>query len=174
MQIVLIGGKARSGKDTLGDYIIEEKKGKKPCKIQVGQYIKYYVTKYFGWDGSEETKPRALLQELGTEIIRNKIDPDFHINRLIEDIKVLSYYYDIFVVSDVRLPNEIEKPKEEFENVLTIKMERPSDELTKQQKAHATETGLDNYNNFDYIIKNDGTIEELYEKAQKILTEIGD
>lgn len=176
MKIILIGGKARSGKDTLADFIIEEleKKERKVCKVQVGQYIKYYAEKYFGWDGSEETKPRDLLIKIGTEIIRKKIDPDFHINRLIEDIKVLSYFYDTFVVSDIRFPVEIEKPKKEFDNVITIKTIRESDELNEKQKGHITETGLDNYNSFDYIVDNSGSLEDLKEQAIKIVKEIGD
>lgn len=176
MQVILIGGKARSGKDTLADFLTEnlEKQGKKVCKIQVGQYIKYYAMKYFGWNGEEETKPRDLLIELGTEIIRKKIDPDFHIDRLIQDIKVLSYFYDTFVVSDIRFPVEIEKPKKEFDNVTTIKMIRNSDELNDAQKSHVTETGLDDFNSFDYVIENEGSLEELKEKAMKIVKEIGD
>ena len=176
MQVILIGGKARSGKDTLADFLTEnlEKQGKKVCKIQVGQYIKYYAMKYFGWNGEEETKPRDLLIELGTEIIRKKIDPDFHIDRLIQDIKVLSYFYDTFVVSDIRFPVEIEKPKKEFDNVTTIKMIRNSDELNDAQKSHFTETGLDSFNSFDYVIENEGSLEELKEKAMKIVKEIGD
>ena len=176
MQVILIGGKARSGKDTLADFLTEnlEKQGKKVCKIQVGQYIKYYAMKYFGWDGEEETKPRDLLIELGTEIIRKKIDPDFHIDMLIQDIKVLSYFYDTFVVSDIRFPVEIEKPKKEFDNVTTIKMIRNSDELNDAQKSHVTETGLDSFNSFDYVIENEGSLEELKEKAMKIVKEIGD
>lgn len=176
MKVILIGGKARSGKDTIADFMIEdlEKMGKKPCKIQIGQYIKYYATRYFGWDGREETKPRTLLQELGTEVIRKKIDPDFHIDRLIQDIRVLSHFYDTFIVSDVRMPNEIEKPKSIFEDVVTIKMLRPSLELDSKQKQHSTETALDNYNNFDYIVDNNSTLEDLQIKAKEILKEIGD
>lgn len=175
MQVILIGGKARSGKDTLADYLYEEleKMGRKPCKIQVGQYIKYYAIKYFGWDGKEETKPRDLLIKIGTEIIREKIDSNFHINRLIEDIKVLSYFYDTFIVSDVRLPIEIEKPKEEFSNVVSIKLERPYTETTKEQQKHITEIGLDNYHNFDYVIKNDKSLEELKEQAIELAKKIG-
>jgi len=175
MQIILIGGKARSGKDTIADFMYDllEKEGKKVCKIQIGQYIKYYATKYFGWDGKEETKPRDLLLKLGTEIIREKIDPDFHIDRLIQDIRVLSYFYDYFIVSDVRLPNEIEKPKDNFDNVVTIKMERYSDELNSRQKSHITEIALDDYDGFDFIVKNDGTLEELEEKTKDILKKIG-
>ena len=72
------------------------------CRLSVGTYIKFYAEKYFGWDGNDETKPRELLQMLGTEIIRKQIDPKFHVNRLIQDIKVLSYFYDVFIISDVR------------------------------------------------------------------------
>lgn len=176
MKIVLIGGKARVGKDTFADYLYEEleKNGKKPVKMQISQYIKYYAIKYFDWDGEEETKPRELLQHLGTEIIRNKIDKYFHIDRLIQDIRVLSYYYDYFIISDVRLEEEIEKPKKEFNDVVSIKIERENDVLTKKEQSHITEIGLDNYNDFDYIIENNGTIEELKNKAIDLLKEMGD
>ena len=176
MQIILIGGKARSGKSTIANFMVEElkKQGKKPCELQIGQYIKYYAMKYFNWDGKEETKPRSLLQELGTEVIRNKIDPDFHIDRLIQDIEVLSYFYDTFIVSDVRMPVEIEKPKTKFDNVVTLKMVRESDELNSKEQKHVTETALDSYEGFDYIINNDKTLEDLEIKAKDILERIGD
>lgn len=176
MKIIMISGKARSGKDTLADFLIEslEKNNKKPCKVQVGQYIKYYAMKYFGWDGEEETKPRDLLIHLGTDIIRNKIDQNFHINRLIQDIEVLSYFYDTFIVSDVRFPVEIEKVKEKYNDVLTIKIERESEELTDSQKANITETALDNFNDYDIVINNNGTLEELKEKATSIIQKVGE
>ena len=175
MKIIVIGGKARVGKDTTADYITEQIKDKeKVCRVQVGQYIKYYAEKYFGWDGREETKPRTLLQELGTDIIRNKIDSDFHIDRLVQDIKVLSYFYDTFIVSDVRFPIEVEKLKNNFENVISIKVLRENEILTEKEKTHVTETALDNYNNFDYIIDNKGTLEDLKQRTIEILQEIGD
>ena len=176
MQIILIGGKARSGKSTIANFMVEElkKQGKKPCELQIGQYIKYYAMKYFNWDGKEETKPRSLLQELGTEVIRNKIDPDFHIDRLIQDIEVLSYFYDTFIVSDVRMPVEIEKPKTKFDNVVTLKMVRESDELNSKEQKHVTETALDSYDEIDYIVDNNKTLEDLRLKAKDILERIGD
>lgn len=171
MKIYMIAGKARSGKDTLGDFLIKEleKKGKKPCRIQIAQYIKYYAMKYFGWDGSEETKPRDFLNHLGTDIIRNKINPDFHIDRLIEDFEVLSHFFDTFVVSDVRFLNEIIKTKNKFNDVVTIRIERESDELSDKQKNNETETALDDFNDFDFFVDNNGTLENLEEKAKKII-----
>lgn len=174
MKIIMICGKARSGKDTLTDYLIPGLEDKKVCRIQISQYIKYYATRYFGWDGSEETKPRDLLNKLGTEIIRNKIDPEFHINRLIQDIEVLSYFFDTFIVNDVRFPIEIEKVKERFDDVTTIKIFRESDELTESQKKEVSETALDGYTNYDFVVDNSGSLEELEIKANEILNEIGD
>ena len=174
MKIIMICGKARSGKDTLTDYLIPGLEDEKVCRIQISQYIKYYAMKYFGWDGSEETKPRDLLNKLGTEIIRNKIDPEFHINRLLQDIEVLSYFFDTFIVNDVRFPIEIEKVKEKFDNVTTIKIFRESDELTESQKKEVSETALDDYTEFDFVVDNSGSLEDLELEANKILNEIGD
>lgn len=58
-----------------------------------------------------------------------------------------------------------------FENVIKIKVVRPNAKtnLTEAQKRHESEIDLDNYNNYDYIITNDGTLEELKEKVQKII-----
>ena len=71
-KIYLIGGKAKHGKDTFSSFLKEvyENKGKKIIVTQYSKYIKYYAREMTGWDLSEETKPRELLQKLGTDIIR--------------------------------------------------------------------------------------------------------
>lgn len=173
MKIYLISGKARNGKSTVGEFIKEEyeNKGKKVCEIGYGSYIKYYAKTYFGWDGKEETKPRSLLQELGTEIIRKKIDPMFHVNRIMEDIKVLSYFYDITVISDVREPIEIITPKEKFDDVVSINVKRTNfeSELSEKEQQHFTEIALDSFDDYDYKVLNDGTFDDLKIKVKEII-----
>lgn len=173
MKIYLISGKARNGKSTVGEFIKEEyeNKGKKVCEIGYGSYIKYYAKTYFGWDGKEETKPRSLLQELGTEIIRKKIDPMFHVNRIMEDIKVLSYFYDIAVISDVREPIEIITPKEKFDDVVSINVKRTNfeSELSEKEQQHFTEIALDSFDDYDYKVLNDGTLDNLKIKVKEII-----
>lgn len=173
MKIYLISGKARNGKSTVGEFIKEEyeNKGKKVCEIGYGSYIKYYAKTYFGWDGKEETKPRSLLQELGTEIIRKKIDPMFHVNRIMEDIKVLSYFYDITVISDVREPIEIITPKEKFDDVVSINVKRTNfeSELSEKEQQHFTEIALDSFDDYDYKVLNDGTLDNLKIKVKEII-----
>lgn len=175
-KIILISGKARAGKDTTALILKEiyEKEGKKIINLAYGNYIKEYAKKISDWDGRDETKPRSLLQRLGTDIIREKIDPNFFVKRLCDDIKVYSYFFDVITVSDARFPNELDTPYEMFEDVIKIKIVRDNfqNNLTDTEKKHITETALDNYDDFDYIIHNDGTISDLREKILKLVKEL--
>ena len=169
----MIAGKARYGKDTVANILkkIYAEKGKKIINLQYSAYIKEYAKKITDWDGSEVTKPRALLQELGTDIIRNKIDSLFFVNRIIGDIKVYSYYFDVITVSDVRTKVELDFPKQNFKEVIAVKVERPNYDngLTEEEKKHFTEIDLDDYDKFDYTIVNDGTLEDLENKVRKMV-----
>lgn len=122
--IFIVAGKANCGKDTTCELMNNniKLKGLKSTNLQFSSYIKTYAKTISGWDGSEETKPRSLLQQLGTDIIRNEIDNNFFINRIIGDIKVYSYYFDVITISDARFPEEIESIKNNFEKVVRIKV----------------------------------------------------
>ena len=174
--IFIVSGKANAGKDNTCELINNNVKLKslKSINLQFSSYIKMYAKKISGWNGEEETKPRSLLQELGTEIIRKKIDEMFFINRIIGDIKVYSYYFDIITISDARLPVEIDTISKEFKNVVKINVVRPNFEnnLNNIERKHITETALDNYDNYDYTLVNDGTINDLNEKIKKIFNEV--
>lgn len=172
--IFLVSGKARAGKDTTCIFIKEYLNDLKCINLQFSSYIKMYAQKISGWDGSDENKPRTLLQQLGTDVIRNKIDNEFFIKRIVGDIKVYSYYFDIITISDVRLPLEIDRLKDEFDNVVSINIKRPFYEsnLNSSEQNHITEIALDNYNSFDYEIINDSSIEDLNNKVCKILDEV--
>ena len=175
-KIFLIAGKANSGKDTTAEFIDNyvKLKGLRVVNLQIGSYIKMYAKTISGWDGAEDSKPRTLLQELGTNIIRDKIDNNFFINRIIGDINVYSYYFDVITISDGRLPEELDKIKEAFDNVYRINIVRPNFEnsLNSTEKKHRTEVGLDDYTNFEFEIINDRTLEDLNEKIKKLVDEV--
>ena len=171
-KIFIISGKARSGKGETSKIIEDFYKQKKCITISFAYYLKDYVKRITGWDGSENSKPRELLQQLGIELIKNKIDSKLLINRILQDIEVFSYFYDIIIVNDARLVDEIESIKEKYENSISIRINRNDDNnLTKNQKNHITETGLDNYNNFDYIVSNNN-YKELVDKIENILRKV--
>lgn len=175
-KIFLLAGKARTGKDTVATEIVKyyQNKHKKVVRLGFSDYIKNYAMKITDWDGKDETKPRDLLQTLGTDIVRDKINKDFFINRLCEDIMVYSYFFDVIVISGARFANELDIPKSKFKNVTIIKMERPNNEnnLTEKQKKHITEHALENYHNYDYLIVNDSDEEKLKEKVNVLLEEV--
>jgi len=169
-KIFIISGKARQGKDTIGEFIKEYYKDLKILHLPNNYYMRDYAKRITDWDGSDETKPRDLLISLA-DYGRKNIDEHFYIKRTIEDIKMLSNYFDIVLITDARFPYEIELPKKEFDNVISIHVERPEfvSELSSDNKKHATETSLDNFDNYDYKITNDGTLDDLKNKVINLL-----
>lgn len=174
IKIYLIAGKAQSGKDTVAKYIkkICNEYNLKHINLQYSFYFKNYAKNIISWDGKEETKPREFLQFLGTDLIRKEIDELFFVNRMIEDIKVYSYFFDIITVSDVRFKIEIDLLKKIFKNTYSIQIVRPNMNvfLTEKQKKHRTEIDLVNYKKYDYIITNDKTLIDLEKKVRKTIT----
>ena len=173
MKIFVIGGKARQGKDTFCSMIRKYYKDKniKSINLQFSSYIKEYAKRIANWDGDDTDKPRELLQEIGVKILREKIDPLFLVKRMINDIKVYSNYFDIITISDARAKDEIDYIKKEFDNVISVRITRPNFDngLSEKEKNDFTETDLDDYNNFDYEIVNDGTIDDLKERFNELM-----
>lgn len=173
-RLYLIAGKARHGKDTFSAYLKEayEENGKKLIVTQLSKYIKYYAREMTGWNLTEEDKPRALLQELGTQVIREKLGKeDLFIKRIIDDVDVFACFYDAIVISDVRLKKEVEDLRQAFPDLVAVHVERPNFDngLTEEQKNHKTEIDLDDYNKFDENIVNI-TLDGLKEDAVKLYT----
>ena len=172
IKIFIISGKARSGKSETSNIIKNFYKEKKCITISFAYYLKDYVKRITNWDGNEETKPRELLQQLGIELIKNKINNQLLINRILEDIEVFTYFYDIIIINDARLVDEIESIKEKYKDSICIRIIRNKENnLSETEKQHITETELDNYNNFDYVINNN-SYEELVINLNKILRSI--
>ena len=173
--IYIISGKAKHGKDTFSAYLkdVYERHGKKVIITQLAKYIKYYAREMTGWDLSEETKPREFLQQLGTGVIRQTLKKDdLFIKRMIDDIEIFSYFYDVIIISDVRLKKEIYDLKKAYPNIKVIHIVRPDFDngLTEEQKNHPTEKDLDDFNEFDIEVVNT-TLEELEKSVKKIYTE---
>jgi hypothetical protein len=166
-KIIIISGKASSGKSLVGNIIKQNINN--TVLLAYADYLKMYAKNIANWDGSEDTKPRELLQQLGVELIKTKIDDNMLIKRIIEDIKVYSYFYDYIVITDARFPNEIESIKNEFDNVISIRVNRNIYSLEKKYQNHSTETGMNEYNNYDYIINNNDDIKALELKVMEVV-----
>lgn len=159
MKIFIIGGKAKCGKNTFGEYLREELKdyGYKPCVMHITEPLYSYARNYFEWNGNEQDKPREFLQKMGIEIIRDKLGKkDFLLNRLYEDIDILKNFFDTFIITDARFINEFESLKAKYDDVISIKINRKNydNQLSEEEARHVTEQEISSYDNFDYIIEN--------------------
>ena len=138
--------------------------------------------------------PRILLQQIGTDLFRNQLHPNTWVNATFANYKSIyqgiktskekiggdgllkdfpkceqSLIYPTWIITDVRFPNELEAIKKH--NGITIRINRGLIERTGkmiQEPEHISETALDNAE-FDYIIENDCTIDNLIEKVREIL-----
>ena len=108
--------------------------------------------------------PRILLQQIGTDLFRNQLHPNTWVNATFAN-----YQNDNWIITDMRFPNELEAVKKH--NGITIRINRGLVERTGkmiQEPEHISETALDNAE-FDYVIENDCTIDDLIEKVREIL-----
>jgi len=175
---MLVGmcGKAGSGKDTVGKYLIE-KHGFR--QIALADPIKRLVKDVFAlddhtvYDRVAREEPleqwggwsvRKLLQFIGTELFRGNIDNEVWVKslwyRIKDDIEENDY-----VVTDIRFPNELEFFQKNVPEgfFASLKVEREGCGGQVGLVNHASEAyDLDT----DFIIQNDGTIEDLYNKVE--------
>ena len=109
---------------------------------------------------------RDLLQKLGTEAMRNGLHKNVWVNALVADFNIdedeqVSYW----IITDSRFPNELAAVKKH--NGIAIKVIRDSGNTIGI--THTSETALDNYTEWDYVIDNNGTLEELKTQVLSIL-----
>ena len=163
-KIILISGKAENGKTTTAELLKSklESLGNKVIITRYAYYLKDLAARYCGWDGTKDKKGRELLQQLGTDIIRQKLNkPNFHVGRICEDIEICQDYIDYVIIDDARFPNEIYFPKAMFgDKVVSLRINRTipgtnnelyNSSLTEEQKHHISETALDDFQ-FDFTI----------------------
>jgi dephospho-CoA kinase len=112
---------------------------------------------------------RVLLQIIGTDIGRTLAGDTVWVDKFIK--RTNEEEFDVKLVTDVRFPNELEMLKaldSEDCRVVSIRVEREIDRSTSENE-HESETALDGYKNWDYIIDNNGTVGELKASAEVLV-----
>ena len=166
MNIYLIIGKAGSGKNYVANLLKEQLNNS--VITGLSKYIKLFALELGIWDGNDNNKPRTFLQTTGDKL--RAVDENILSKRMLEDIKIYEML-DIknVIISDVRLINEINYLKKSNYNIITIKVNSTKNNriLTNEETKHITETELDNYIDYDYLIENNESINEQIEEILK-------
>ena len=173
MKVVLISGKAGSGKDTTASIMKEnlEKRGYNVLVTHYADLLKYVCKTYFLWNGIKDAEGRQLLQYVGTDLVRND-NPDMWVSFVTSMLKYSKDIWDYVIIPDCRFPNEIDFVKNNGFDVVTVRIEREEFDsaLSKEQLNHPSETALDRYD-FDVIIHNDATLARLKRVINYIIKE---
>jgi len=194
--IIGITGKARSGKDQLGAYIqdIFNKKHdrwfthiffaemlKTMCmdhfdlsndqvygdlkEVSDNRYVKELPEEGTVLTDENFWTPREILQELGS--FYRKIDHNFWVRILQDEIKVRGIKDAL--ITDVRHINEAEFVKNSKGMLLKITRDDVSE---IHNSSHISETALDDYKDFDIIVPNKGTLQDLENIASEVVVAI--
>jgi len=149
MMLIGVAGPARSGKDTIGAYLVAEYGFTRvsfadPIKNMVATLLNVSVE----WINNETNKeelipgvgysPRHLLQTIGTEWARNTLDESFWIRVAERQIdRFAKENFKGVVITDCRFPNEAEMIRTRQGMIWHV--ERPGYPTVQN---HASETGI--------------------------------
>lgn len=163
-KIIVFSGKQFSGKDTVAKIILERFPSFK--RIGIADAIKMRYSQKTGLSLTEietnKSQYRQDLIDLGDW--GRAQSPDFWLN------SIIAYEGDT-VVTDIRMKHELDKFREN--GAFTVRVEASEDARSRRgvlsSKNDTTETQLDNINDWDYVIHNEGSYEELVLEVDKLV-----
>ena len=187
MSIVAFLGKARSGKDTCGDFLVQHYGYKKysfadPLKGALRELFGFTHEQLYGSkkeqvDTRWNISPREAMQVIGTEIAQYtfpKVMPG--LQTVVPEngffVKCFqnwrkNHMRDALVITDVRFEHEIEALLSMGATLIYIN--RPEEYITTNVRKHSSEE-VSKFKHFaHYTVENTGTLEELYSNVTHIL-----
>ena len=159
--IVVINGSGGVGKDTFVELCKEYTKVMNISSVDKVKEAAHILT---GWNGEKDEKSRKLLSDLKEMGIQYNDAPFQYITNMVEEFKE-SEEEVMFI--HIREAKEIEKCKKTFDAMTLLITNKNVVAVTTN---HSDKDVLDF--NYDYHIENDGTIEELKEKAKDFVNQL--
>jgi dephospho-CoA kinase len=173
---IAVVGRIRSGKNTFADYITENYGH---TQMAFSEGIKEVITRYFP-EAIISGKPRKHYQLIGQSF--RELNPDIWIETLDSKLdRLLSFNNHLpVIITDLRQANEYQYLKLQGFTVVKVqaseetrikRIAEAGDVFSREQLNHSTELQAEACP-YDYLVNNDGTLEELYEQAEFIINEL--
>jgi hypothetical protein len=174
--VVLVSGKAGSGKSTFSDLL--ESRLLDIAGISVFRYsfagpLKFIAKAYIAWDGQKDEKGRKLLQDIGR--VGRDYDQDIWVKHMLNqmDKKAGVLPYNFVIVDDWRFPNELAfLQKNPLLEIYTVRVARMNeDALPGNTGSDVSENSLPEipdglYNRF---ISNGGDYRDLIGRVDEVV-----
>tara|TARA_R100001463_G_scaffold103656_2_gene158102 strand:- start:16295 stop:16849 length:555 start_codon:yes stop_codon:yes gene_type:complete len=174
MKIIGLSGKKKSGKDTVyrlaGEYLKKHYKAK-AGRVAFADPLKHEVSEITGFTlefiEKHKDELRSLLQVWGADFRRAFNGSDYWINKMRPIVEQSADHYDVLFITDCRFKNEVSYIKEIGGTL--VKVERRESGYPEPFDVHSSENDLNNYGDYDYILNNDKTKEELTRSVSQML-----
>ena len=160
-KIVIINGTGGAGKDTFVEFCSEIEK---VLNISTVDKVKEAAKILVGWNGEKDEVSRKLLVDLKRLSINYNDSPTKYVLEMAEKFRSSE---DNLMFVHIREIEEIEKTKELL-NAKTLLITNPRVKLITSNDSD----GKVNEYKYDYYIENDGTLEDLKNKAVKFTKEL--
>jgi len=183
--IIGISGKIGSGKTTFATFLSNNlEKFNLPYRfINFADKLKEITYVLTGKNGyTQEEKQEFLpdwnltvgqiLQKLGTEVMRDNFDKDVWVKSTLSEIR-RDDKTQVFIIGDCRFTNEASFIKDC--NGILIRINGDPANVRRNSTRdlnHPSETGLDNYNGFDFVFENNLSIDNLIQFSEHIADRI--
>lgn len=175
--VILISGKAGVGKTTAAKLIYNYLTSKVTTYVILTNFawgVKK-VAAIMNWNRKKDVKGRKLLQDIGN--LGREYDEDAWVDFMIKELQkgVPEELIDIIIVDDWRFLNEANYFfKNRGYKIFTININSPEREFLKgtEECEDISETSLDNYKNFNYIIENKDSFEVFEYDVINVLLDI--
>lgn len=200
MNILMVSGFKNSGKDTLANYLWEDQDYHKMAfadqlKYQVSKTynipINYFyqrelkddVIASFNTNSILDAQAKRILTVFESELkdscwtprslcileasVKKAVDPHYYTNKVAEAI--MNGFSQNVVIADWRFLNEYTKMKEHFGNdIKTVRVNR----YDSVDSLDPSELELANFDKFDYIIDNKGTVNDFHNNIDNLIKEL--
>ncbi|HNQ20317.1 MAG TPA: hypothetical protein PKI46_04565 [Bacteroidales bacterium] len=181
--IIAITGLKRSGKNTISKYIHDNYKFTEYAFARPIKLVSYLL---FGWNEDDDETLKEIIDEnwgisrrqfwqwLGTDAFQKSLPDTYPLFKQTVGrnfwVKIFDSIYKKnkkdYVISDFRFPHE--KEYLESKNAITIQAINPNLNICDNHESEMYIRDLET----DFIIINDGTLEELYQKIDEIMKQI--
>lgn len=169
--IICINGMPRSGKDTFANFCVEQNK-EIIDQISTVDFVKD-VAKYCGWNGDKTPENRKFLSDL-KQLLIDWNDVPYN--------KVMLYYS----VKEAMISGRTKLGDKEKEPILFVHVREPEEikkfvdrnnaktllirnnRVENLEQSNDSDKNVLNYK-YDYIIENNGTLDELRDKAKQFI-----
>jgi hypothetical protein len=138
--------------------------------LNIEHMLDQLKTKEDNWYDSKTSITRLLMQIYGTNIFRLRVDSDYWSKQTKK--RFYNNKSDVTLINDCRFPEEILIFNEVDQyKLITIRVERNLN-TDKRIASHESETALDSWNSWSYIIDNNNSLQELKNKAILVTNDI--